>query len=244
MSTGQLQISWQGPKGVRVACTLRTGGVSGGPFESLNLGTRVGDAPEAVAENRRRVVQSHSLPEEPWWLVQVHGTRVADADTETAPATADAAVSRQHGRVLAIQVADCLPVLLASDDGAVVGAAHAGWRGLSAGVLEATIAAMRVDPQRLAAWLGPAIGPAHFEVGEEVRAAFLAQDAQAAGAFAPNARGRWQCDLVALARRRLTGLGVSAIAAAHVCTYADAERCFSYRRDGQTGRMAALIWRA
>jgi hypothetical protein len=218
--------------------------VSDGAFASLNLGTQVGDAPEAVAENRRRVVESLSLPGDPWWLAQVHGTRVADADTEATPATADAALSRQRGRVLAVQVADCMPVLLASDDGAVVGAAHAGWRGLSAGVLEATIGAMRVEPQRLVAWLGPAIGIGHFEVGEEVRAAFLAQDPQAAGAFAPNARGRWQCDLLRLARWRLEALGVRAITAADVCTYADTERCFSYRRDGPTGRMAALIWRA
>jgi hypothetical protein len=234
---------WSAPRAVRSACTLRTGGVSAPPYDSLNLAGHVGDEPAAVRENRRRVSAALALPGEPLWLEQVHGTRVADADSAGAPAAADAAVSRQSGRVLAIQVADCLPVLLASDDGAVVAAAHAGWRGLAAGVLEATVAAMQVEPRRIAAWLGPAIGPAHFEVGEEVRAAFLAHDALAAEGFVRNARGRWQCDLLRLARRRLAALGLPEPGAAGLCTYAARERCFSYRRDGRTGRMAALIWR-
>jgi len=146
--------------------------------------------------------------------------------------------------VLAIMVADCMPVLLASEDGAVIGAAHAGWRGLAAGVLEATIAAMGVEGRGLHAWLGPAIGPAHFEVGDEVRAQFLAGDARAAAGFTANARGRWQCDLALLARQRLARLGVTRVSAAERCTYAEAANCYSYRRDGQTGRMAALIWRS
>ena len=243
MSPGLLVPHWDAPATVRAACTLRTGGASAAPFESLNLAGRVGDEPAAVAENRRRVGSALSLPREPLWLAQVHGTHVADADAGTEPVAADAAVSRQHGRVLAIQVADCLPVLFASNDGTVVAAAHAGWRGLSAGVLEATVAAMRVEPDRIVAWLGPAIGKEHFEVGEEVRAAFVARDPRAADAFVGNARGRWQCDLLQLAQRRLAALGLGGVGAANLCTYAASERCFSYRRDGRTGRMAALIWR-
>jgi hypothetical protein len=146
--------------------------------------------------------------------------------------------------VLAILVADCMPILLASEDGEVLGAAHAGWRGLAAGVIEATVAAMHVEARRIRAWLGPAIGAAHFEVGADVRAAFMSHAAEAAAAFVPNARGRWQCDLALLARARLGALGVQQVWSAGVCTYEESPRCFSYRRDGRTGRMAALIWRS
>jgi YfiH family protein len=184
------------------------------------------------------------LPDEPCWLAQAHGTRVADADHGAAAGPADAAITRASGRVLAIQVADCMPVLLASDDGGVLGAAHAGWRGLAAGVLEATLEAMRIDPRRISAWLGPAIGARHFEVGAEVRAAFVSADERAAQGFVRNARGRWNCDLALLARQRLARLGVGAVSAAEMCTYAEPAQCFSYRRDGRTGRMAALIWRS
>ena len=161
------------------------------------------------------------LPGEPLWLQQVHGVKVADADArESLRGPADAIVTRRAGRVLAILVADCMPVLLASDDGSVLGAAHAGWRGLAAGVLEATVAAMGVAPGRIHAWLGPAIGPAHFEVGDEVRAAFLAHAPESAAGFAANARGRWQCDLALLARQRLAALGVDRVWSADLCTYA------------------------
>jgi YfiH family protein len=168
---------------------------------------------------------------------------VLDADSEARGGPADASVTRQPGRVLAIMVADCMPVLLTSDDGSVLGAAHAGWRGLAGGVLEATVAAMAVAPGRIHAWLGPAIGPAHFEVGDEVRAAFLAHAPESAAGFAANARGRWQCDLALLARQRLAALGVERVWSADLCTYAQAAQCFSYRRDARTGRMAALLWR-
>lgn len=244
MSVGVLVPEWNAPATVSAACTLRTGGVSEAPFASLNLGLHVGDGPDAVAENRRRVRAALDLPDEPFWLAQAHGTRVADADEESAVGPADAAITRARGRVLAIQVADCMPVLLASDDGVVLGAAHAGWRGLAAGVLEATVEAMGVDPKRIRAWLGPAIGARHFEVGAEVRAAFLSVDAQAAQGFVRNGRGRWNCDLALLARQRLKRLGVGAVSATDLCTYAEAAQCFSYRRDGRTGRMAALIWRS
>jgi YfiH family protein len=197
-----------------------------------------------VAENRRRLVAAAGLPAEPVWLAQVHGTTVADLDAGGASRAADAAFTRRHGRVCAILTADCLPVLLASESGDLVGAAHAGWRGLAAGVIEATVTAMAAPPQSLLAWLGPAIGPAHFEVGPEVREALLTRDSGAAGAFVANYRGRFMADLAALVRRRLEGLGVSRIWGAGECTYAAGERYFSHRRDGATGRQATLIWLA
>jgi polyphenol oxidase len=234
---------WPAPARVRAAFTLRSGGVSGGAFASLNLGAHVGDKPEAVFENRLRVRRALDLPAEPTWLQQVHGKDVADLDgPHLATSAADAALTRSAGRVCAVQVADCLPVLFAARDGSAVAAAHAGWRGLAAGVLEATVSELGLAPAGLCAWLGPAIGPAHFEVGEEVRAAFVAQDAGAAAAFTANQRGRWLCDLYALARRHLAALGLQAVYGGAVCTYSDATRFFSYRRDGQCGRMAALIW--
>jgi YfiH family protein len=225
------------------------GGVSAAPFDSLNVGAHVGDAGAAVTENRRRVRAQLRLPAEPLWLEQVHGVEVADLDAACGGAsaphlTADAAIARRAGSVCAMQVADCMPVLFAARDGCAVAAAHAGWRGLAAGVLEATLARLAVAPAGLIAWLGPAIGPAHFEVGGEVRAAFLAHDAAAAAAFTANTRGRWQCDLNALARRRLSAAGVTAVFGGGWCTYADPARFFSYRRAGRCGRMAALIWLA
>ena len=243
LGPGHLNANWQAPPGVQAACTLRTGGVSAAPYASLNLGVHVADDPAAVAENRRRVVAALRLPAEPLWLQQVHGVNVADADAVALRGPADAAVTRRAGRVLAILVADCMPVLFAGDDGSVLGAAHAGWRGLAAGVLEATVAAMGIEPARIRAWLGPMIGPAHFEVGDEVRAAFLAHAPESAAGFAANARGRWQCDLALLARQRLAALGVVHLWNSGLCTYAEEAQCFSFRRDGRTGRMAALLWR-
>jgi YfiH family protein len=233
---------------VRAAFTLRGGGVSAPPFDSLNVAAHVGDEAHAVGENRRLLRAALRLPTEPTWMEQVHGVDVLELEaarklTSAGPPCADAAVTRRTGRVCVVQVADCLPVLLAVRDGSAVAAAHAGWRGLAAGVLEATVGRLAVEPGRLIAWVGPGIGAAHFEVGDEVRSAFIAHDAADAGAFLANPRGRWQCDLVALARARLAALGVSAVFGGQWCTYADAARFFSYRRDGRCGRMAALIWR-
>jgi YfiH family protein len=225
---------------VHAAFTLRAGGVSTGPFSSLNLGAHVGDVPAAVAENRRRVGEHLRLPAEPAWLAQLHGIAVSDLDTG-GTLQADAAITRRTDRVCVIQVADCLPVLLATRDGSVVAATHAGWRGLARGVLQATVKALAVEPAELCAWLGPGIGPAHFEVGEEVRAEFLSIDERDAGAFVPNTRGRWLCDLYALARNRLERLGVRDISGADHCTFADTQ-FFSYRRDRVCGRMGAFIW--
>lgn len=237
---------WAAPAGVRAAFTLRTGGVSAAPFDTLNLGAHVGDDPLRVAENRRRVVQGLGVPSSPAWLQQVHGVAVHElGEGDAAPrGPADAAYTRARGRVCAIMVADCLPVLLAARDGAAIGAAHAGWRGLAAGVLEATVRAMAVPARELVAWLGPSIGPQHFEVGEEVRGAFLAQDPGAGKAFRPGRGDRWWCDLLQLAQRRLAACGVEAVTADGSCTFADRERFYSFRRDGQCGRMAALIWMA
>src|SRR6266478_5145296 len=233
---------WPAPQAVRAAFTLRMGGVSAAPFDSLNLGAHVGDTDAAVTQNRRRVRTQLRLPAEPLWLEQAHGIEVADLDmasgqVSATPPTADAVIARRAGNVCVMQVADCMPVLFAARDGRAVAAAHAGWRGLAAGVLEATLARLAVAPAGLIAWLGPAIGPAHFEVGGEVRAAFLAHDPAAAAAFSANSRGRWQCDLSALARLRLSAAGVSAVFGGRWCTYADPARFFSYRRDGRCGRM-------
>jgi polyphenol oxidase len=240
-----LTPEWPAPKTVRAAFTLRGGGVSMAPYNSLNLGMRVGDDPSAVAENRRLVHLALGLPEEPIWLEQVHGTQVCDLDARcgsAAPAQADAVVSRRAGQVCAVQVADCLPVLLSARDGSSVAAVHAGWRGLLAGVLETTVAKLGADPGSLLSWLGPVIGPAHFEVGEEVRNAFIARDGGAAAHFSSNSRGRWQCDLAGLARRRLLDQGVTAVFGGGWCTHSDSQHFFSHRRDGVCGRMAAVIW--
>ena len=249
---------WPAPPGVRSAFTLRTGGVSVAPYDSLNLGGGIGDSPEAVAENRRRVREKLRLPAEPAWLEQVHGVDVVDLGAIAAPSavsggakvkalggqplTGDASVARGAGYVCAIRVADCMPVLFAARDGSAVAAAHAGWRGLAGGVLEATVRRLGLPASQLIAWMGPAIGPAHFEVGEEVRVAFTTTDPDATSAFVVNSRGRWQCDLYTLARRRLTAIGISGVYGGGWCTFAEAERFFSYRRSGQCGRMAALIW--
>ncbi|MGE0876747.1 MAG: peptidoglycan editing factor PgeF [Burkholderiales bacterium] len=183
------------------------------------------------------------LPQDPVWLTQVHGTAVVEADRASGRPEADASWTRSAGVVCAIRVADCMPVLLAHDDGSVVAAAHAGWRGLCAGVIEATLAAMRVAPTRTIAWLGPAIGPKAYEVGDEVRGAFVARDAAAASAFTPTRPGHWLLDLYAVARQRLAASGVERVSGGDYCTWTDAQRFHSFRRDRTTERMAAFIWR-
>jgi len=235
-----LTPDWTAPSSVRTLVTTRHGGVSTPPYDSLNLGVAVGDRPEAVLENRARLAAL--LPEAPRWLRQVHGSLVVEADGVTAPVEADASFTRTPGVVCVVQMADCMPVLFGADDGSVVAAAHAGWRGLAAGVLENTITAMQTDPRRLHAWLGPAIGPARFEVGDEVREAFTAQSADAAAAFVPHAPGKWLADLFALACQRLARAGVERVSSSGLCTVSDAGRFFSHRRDRVSGRMAAAIW--
>jgi polyphenol oxidase len=236
---------WPAPAGVRAAVTLRTGpGTSLAPFASFNLGLRSGDDENTVRDNRTRLAHALALPSTPRWLAQVHGVAVARLDgvaTGDEP-VADAAVTSTPGTVLAILTADCLPVLFAARDGSEVAAAHAGWRGLAGGVLEATVAAMRTPACDLIAWLGPAAGPQAYEIGADVRAAFVADDPAADGAFVATRPGHWRIDLYALARRRLAAAGVAAVSGGGLCTITDAARFYSYRRDGRTGRLASLVW--
>ncbi len=240
---GFIVPDWPAPPHVRALVTTRRGGVSSAPFASFNLGDHVGDAPEAVAANRS-LLRRH-LPAEPVWLKQVHGIKCIDARLAEAGVAieADAAFTRAPGVVCAVLTADCLPVLLCDEDGSTVAAAHAGWRGLASGVIESTVGAMGLPGERLMAWLGPAIGPDNFEVGGEVRAAFIAHDPLAAEAFVAQPDDKWLCNIYLLARQRLAALNVRRIASADFCKVNDTERFYSYRRDGITGRMASLIWR-
>jgi YfiH family protein len=231
---------WPAPKQVRTLQTTRLGGVNSTPYDSLNLGDHVGDAPLAVAHNR--MLLNTLLPSEPVWLEQAHGTLVANADHASCLPQADACIARHRAAVCVVMTADCLPVLLCDKQGSVVGAAHAGWKGLAAGVIEATVQAMNVAPQNLMAWLGPAISQDAFEVGDEVRAAFVAAQPQAVSAFIPGQQGKWLADIYALARLRLNALGITQIYGGDYCTYRESERFFSYRRDGVTGRMGTFIW--
>jgi YfiH family protein len=233
---------WPAPPNVRALVTTRSGGVSTGPYASLNLGDHVGDDPQAIATNRQRLTEH--LPAGPVWLNQVHGCLCVDAANTAMGSEADAAFSRRPGIVCAVMTADCLPVLLCDEAGSVVAAAHAGWRGMAAGVIETTIKAMDFPGERLMAWLGPAIGPQQFEVGEEVRTTFIDHDPQAADAFSAKPNGKWLCNIYTLARQRLAAQGICRIAGADFCTVSDQGRFFSYRRDGTTGRMASLIWLA
>lgn len=235
-----LRPDWPAPPAVRACTTTRRGGVSHGPWESLNLGDHVDDDPAAVAANRARLAAALGLPNEPRWLSQVHGTRVRMPDD--ADVCADACIEDRPGQVCVVMTADCLPVLLCNRAGTRVAAAHAGWRGLLAGVLEHTLARFDGRPQDILAWLGPAIGPRAFEVGDEVRDAFVADDPRAAASFVAHGSGHWFADLYGLARLRLARSGVTAVSGGDHCTFSDPRRFFSYRRDGITGRMASLIW--
>lgn len=260
MAPALLPADWPAPRGVRGFTTLRHGaGVSVAPFDRFNMGARCGDAAEAVVHNRAELIRIGGLPSAPVWLRQVHGTEVFRAGARPHPPfghlpqagegkeyepEADAAVTDVPGVVLAILTADCLPVLLCADDGSEVGAAHAGWRGLAAGVLEATVAAMHASPQRLLAWLGPAAGPAHYEIGVEVYDAFVSQDWAAGSAFTTTRPHHWRVDLYALARCRLerAGLDADRIHGGGLDTIGDPQRFYSHRRDQSTGRMATLVW--
>ncbi|MBS1136982.1 MAG: hypothetical protein H6R11_936 [Proteobacteria bacterium] len=233
---------WPAPAAVRALITTRHGGVSGGACASLNLALHVGDDPAAVAENRARL--RRHLPDEPLWLDQVHGVTVVRADQVQQGARADGSVTRRRGTVCAVMTADCLPLLLCDAAGSVVGIAHAGWRGLAAGVIEATVRAMEQPGGDLLAYLGPAIGPASFEVGAEVRAAFLDHDARASAAFVAAGEGKFLADIYELARQRLADAGVRAVFGGGADTCVEAQRFFSFRRDRASGRMAALIWLA
>jgi len=259
-----LRADWDAPANVHAFTTLRSGaGSSQAPFDCFNLGNARaadGDDPGVVDCNRVELVERAGLPSAPRWLRQVHGTRVVRLDAlapspakagggvESAASAgdvepeADAAVTSTPGIVLAILTADCLPVVFAARDGSEVGAAHAGWRGLAAGVLEATVAAMHAAPADLVAWLGPAAGPDAYEIGEEVFDAFIARDPRAQVAFAATRPGHWRVDLYTLARQRLADAGVTAVHGGGLCTISDPQRFFSHRRDGRSGRIATLAW--
>ena len=243
---------WPAPANVKAFITTRTGGVSVGPHASFNLGLRADEDPQTVAANR--ALLQHHLPQTPRWLRQVHGTRVVDADsvdttlTDSPDTKADASVARQANTVCAVMIADCLPVLFTNRAGTRVAGAHAGWRGLSGGVIANTVMALRDagdDPAELLAYIGPGIGPTAFEVGRDVYDAFVTADAGAAAAFVAHTPGKWLADLFALARRALARAGLAPVQVfgGGLCTYADAARFYSYRRDKLTGRMAAFIWR-
>lgn len=233
---------WPVAPRVRSFVTARGGGVSRGPYATFNVGDRTDDDPADVGENRRRL--RALLPAEPRWLTQVHGPRVVHADEVDSPIEADASFTRTPGVVCAVKIADCMPVLITDLAGTVIGAAHAGWRGLSQGVIERTIAAMACPPEHLLAFLGPAIGPDAFEVGDDVLEAFVAADPQATDAFRRSRAGKWTADLFALGRRRLARAGVTRVYGGGLCTYADPARFFSYRRERASGRMVAVIWLA
>lgn len=238
---------WPAPGNVKALFTTRNGGISSGPYASLNLGDHVGDDPASVEQNRALLRQV--LPGEPRWLKQVHGTTPIGIDNYdcSAPCAGDAAFTRCPGNICAVLVADCLPVLLCNHAGTIAGVIHAGWRGMVDGVIERTLSEIRRADEidtRVMAWLGPAIGPRYFEVGEEVRQAFIEYDKRSAIAFLPHHAhdGKWFADLFLLARQRLTEAGITEVYGGGECTFSNPERFFSYRRDGSTGRMAALIW--
>ena len=234
---------WPAPEGVRSLITTRKGGVSQGVYSSLNLGDHVGDDPVAVASNR--ALLRDFLVRDPVWLEQIHGTSIIDAarfQSGDPPPQADAAFSRKAGVVCVVMTADCLPVLFCDDSGSIVAATHAGWRGLLSGVLEETVAAMGVPGKNLTAYLGPAIGRQAFEVGDEVRSAFVSVEEEAAAAFRPSLPGKWLADIYLLARQRLAGQGIEKVFGGSFCTVSEADRFFSYRRNGQTGRMASMVW--
>lgn len=243
MASGWIRAEWSVPECVVAGTTLRNGGISEGRFASLNLGAAGDDDVNAVRENRARFRSMCELPAQPRWLRQVHGARVVVEPPVGGTEEADAAVTCQPEVVCVVLTADCLPVLLAAGDGTELAVAHAGWRGLADGVLEATIQAMSTDPAKIHAWLGPAISQPAFEVGGEVRERFVGGDPAAAGCFHANDRGRWQADLYGLARLQLGSAGVRHISGGQHCTFGEPERFFSYRRDGACGRMASFVFR-
>ena len=237
-----IQPNWPAPQNVKCLSTTRTGGVSVAPYTSLNLGVHVGDDLDHVQVNRQRLGQD--LPSQPLWLNQVHGTYVAQASNYRGVCDADASVADAVNQVCTVMTADCLPVLLCNTQGTQVAAAHAGWRGLLDGVLENTINELEQADQVMV-WLGPAIGPEAFEVGQEVKDAFTAKNPASAACFKPsNNANKWLADLYSLARLRLKGAGVKQVYGGEFCTFTDESRFFSYRRDGVTGRMASCIWLA
>ena len=237
-----IQADWPVAENVQAWVSTRQGGVSSGPWAGLNLAMHVEDHADSVRRNRALLKQALDLPAEPCWLEQVHGVRVIDAAQPSSTPQADAAFTTRPGVVCSVMTADCLPVLLCDRQGTRVAAAHAGWRGLQAGVVEQTLAALNTPAEDVRVWLGPAIGADAFEVGDEVRQAFMQDMPEAEQAFRISRPGHWWADIYILARQRLQRQGVTAVYGGGLCTYTDEARFYSYRRDGRTGRMASLIW--
>ncbi len=246
MTSQQLEYivpDWPAPKNICAFTTTRLGGVSQGQYASLNLGLHVDDDPEAVAENRRLLIETLNIPNEPMWLNQVHGANVMNVVAEKLrDEGVDASYSTLPNQVCVIQTADCLPILLCTRNGTTVAAIHGGWRSLQQGIIANTVAAMQADPTTLLAWLGPAIGPEHFEVGPDVRALFMENDLSHSKAFTPGKNDRWLANIYLIARQQCQRLGINAITGGDLCTVSDPMRFYSYRRDGATGRQASLIW--
>ena len=236
-----LTVDWPAPAGVRAAFSTRRGGLGQAPYTSLNLGTHVGDDPLTVAANRAALRAELKLAAEPCWLNQIHSDILIDLDRANASREGDAAITATPGRVATVMVADCLPVLLCDRYGRQVAAVHAGWRGLACELIKKTVAAFAAAPHDLIAWLGPAIGPSAYGVGEDLRARFCALDARHADAFTQRG-SQWHMNLARVAELQLTALGVINVSVSGICVHSDAENFFSYRRDGETGRMAAMVW--
>lgn len=232
---------WDAPKGVRALCTTRRGGVSQGPWSSLNLAGHVKDEPDHVEQNRQLLAQQCRLPAQPLWLNQVHQNQVVGPE-QPQSCRADARYTDAENQVCAVLTADCLPLLICDRSGSQVAAVHAGWRGLASGVIEQTLSRFTGPVDELLVWLGPAIGPEVFEVGTQVYEQFMSLDQTAGAAFREHGPGHWLMDIYLLARQRLEGLGVKEISGGDYCTYSDPDRFFSYRREPVTGRMASLIW--
>lgn len=235
---------WPAPASVRAGTTARRGGASRGPYASFNLGDHVGDDPQAVRDNRAQLRAALALPAEPRWLKQEHGVHVVDAAHAPAGVAADGAWTDRPGIVCAVLTADCLPIFLCDRKGTKVALLHAGWRGLAGGIVDAGLRALTLPPEEVLVWLGPAIGPDSYEVGDDVRRAFLNDDPGAAEAFRPAGAGRWLADMYALARRQLRQRGVCAVTGGERCTLRERGAFYSFRRDGTTGRMASLVWLA
>lgn len=234
---------WLAPASIRACSTTRNGGISRPPYADFNLGDHVGDASDAVVENRSRLIKALNLPAEPAWLEQVHSDKVVAVDSMSASSVqADASFASSKNHVCVVMTADCLPVLFCDRAGTQIAAAHAGWRGLAAGVLENTLTTFTCRPEEVLVWLGPAIGPQAFEVGEDVVSCFVNANGQAISAFKQVDESHWLADIYLLAKQRLLQAGVSHIYGGGLCTYSDSKRFYSFRRDRQTGRMASLIW--
>ncbi len=240
--TNILIPDWPAPKHIKAFSTTRLNGFSQSPYDSFNLAYSVGDDIENVSLNREHLKKILNLPSDPLWLSQIHSTVIYKVDQETMPKNADGSFTTNQNKVCVVMTADCLPILLCDVSGTQIAAVHAGWRGLADGVVESALNCFNHSQEKIIAWIGPAIGPKYYEVGDDVRNKFLEINSDFNKAFQTHNQAKWLADMNLLARMRLQKAGVSAIFSENLCTFSDAERFYSYRRDGITGRMASLIW--